>query len=330
MAERARWAVLWGLVAVGVVWPGSAGRAGEEPAEEPAEGNGSPDLPRGILARVDGREVSVREYADYLLASIGTARLGEYIDRLLLAAEAERKEVIVTPDEVEAMVEDAMERTIAGLYRGERRRYEEALERRGITLEERKAWLRQKLFYDTLLDRLVIAGREVTEEEVREEFQRVHGKEGIQRRLRHILVARGPRIGPDGSQLAPRGEAAAEKRARAILAQLRSGADFVDLARKYSDDTFTRVRDGELAGYRGGVFGSAFDEAVAGLTEGRPLSEVVRTAKGFHIIQYLGATKTEFEDVRERIEEELRLRAPTTPERLALVESLRERADIRR
>jgi len=312
---------------------------GQEGAPPPAQGQaaapgsaatpGGAELPPGVLARIDGKDITVDAYAEYLLASLGTSRLGEYIDRLLIEQEAARRGIEVAPEEVEALVADRTRRDIEALYQGNRDRYIEALEAQGTTLEDREARLRQELYYDRLLDRLVIDAREVGEDDVRAEFERVHGPGGERRQLRHILVSTRPRIGPGGERL-ERSDAEARERAGRILEEVRAGADFVEQVKKYSDDTLTRRNEGRIAAYRPGVHGAELDAAVAGLGEGKTLSDVVRSPRGYHIIQWIGTETTRFEDLRETIAQELRNRPATTEEKDTLILELRKKAQITR
>ncbi|MBN1443235.1 MAG: peptidylprolyl isomerase [Planctomycetes bacterium] len=307
--------------------PGAAASAQEgETKEEGAEGGVR--LPPGVVARVDGRDIVLREYADYLLASIGKRKLGEYIDRLLIAAEAQREGIVVTPQEVDELVESRIERTIDGIFQGDRGRYLEALERQGTSLEDRMDELRQSLYYETLLTKIILKRREIGDDALRLEFERVYGKDGVRFDLRHILVSTGRRTGPDGDALPPRQEAAARARAEGILQEIRAGADFVEQVKKYCDDTFTRRGEGRIPSYSASLFGPEFHAAVLKLSAEQPISEVVRSPRGFHIIQFLGRQETKFEDVKAALLEDLRRRPPSAKESLDAMARLREKAEI--
>ena len=72
--------------------------------------------------------------------------------------------------------------------------------------------------------------------------------------------------------------------ADSLLAQLRDGADFAQLARAHSDDQSNADDGGELGYFKRGVMVSEFEEAAFSLNPGE-LSEIVRTPFGFHIIR---------------------------------------------
>jgi parvulin-like peptidyl-prolyl isomerase len=286
------------------------------------------ELPPGVVARVNGRDIVVREYADYLLASIGKQKLGEYIDRLLIAAEAQRQGIVVTPEEVDELVESEIDRTIEGIFQGDRDRYLKALDRQGTNIEDRKAELRQRLYYDTLLTKIILKEREIGEDALHQEFERVYGKDGVRYDLRHILVSTGRRTGPDGKVLPPRGVGAARARAESILKEIRGGADFVEEVKKYCDDTYTRQGEGRIPDYRPSLFGPEFHAAVQKLSPEHPISDVVRSPRGFHIIQFLGKQQTKFDDVKATILEDLRRRPPSAKERLDAMARLHAKAEI--
>jgi peptidyl-prolyl cis-trans isomerase SurA len=79
---------------------------------------------------------------------------------------------------------------------------------------------------------------------------------------------------------------AARIKAQELLDSLRAGADFEDLARRYSDDVGSARNGGNLGLARRGVFVKEFEETAFAL-EPDQLSSVVETQFGFHIIKLL-------------------------------------------
>ena len=74
-----------------------------------------------------------------------------------------------------------------------------------------------------------------------------------------------------------------------ILKQARGGADFAELAKKYSEDTQTKDDGGELPPFPHGQMVAAFDAAAFSLTNNQ-ISDVVTTEYGYHIIKLLDKT----------------------------------------
>lgn len=72
--------------------------------------------------------------------------------------------------------------------------------------------------------------------------------------------------------------------ADSLLKALRAGADFADLARRFSDDSVSRDSGGSLGWFRRGLMVKPFDAVAFRLRPGE-LSYPVETVFGFHIIQ---------------------------------------------
>jgi peptidyl-prolyl cis-trans isomerase SurA len=84
----------------------------------------------------------------------------------------------------------------------------------------------------------------------------------------------------------PLAVAAARAKAEALLDSIKAGADFGDLARKYSQDPGSAQQGGDLGLVRRGQFVKEFETAVFSLSDGQ-VSPIVQTEFGFHIIQLL-------------------------------------------
>jgi peptidyl-prolyl cis-trans isomerase SurA len=81
-------------------------------------------------------------------------------------------------------------------------------------------------------------------------------------------------------------KARARAKAQALLDSLKAGADFADLARRYSEDPGTASLGGDLGLVRRGLFFKEFETAVFALNE-HQISGIVETELGYHIIQLL-------------------------------------------
>lgn len=97
-------------------------------------------------------------------------------------------------------------------------------------------------------------------------------KSTVKPSVKHILITADSRSDADAKKLAD-----------SAAAQIKAGMSFADAAQKYSDDTDSKSKGGVLAVYDKGVFGDAFDTAVASLKSGQ-VSAPVKTQYGYHII----------------------------------------------
>jgi peptidyl-prolyl cis-trans isomerase D len=97
-----------------------------------------------------------------------------------------------------------------------------------------------------------------------------------QARSRHILIKVAP--GADAKT-----DAAAKARAESILKQIQSGANFAELAKKYSDDPGSKDKGGELGFAKRGMMVPEFDTAI--FTQKIGDTKIVKSSFGYHIIQ---------------------------------------------
>ncbi len=99
-----------------------------------------------------------------------------------------------------------------------------------------------------------------------------------------------------------------EKQADDLIAQLKKGAKFGALAKKYSKDTASAVNDGKLGWSTPGNFVPPFAEALTHLKAGQYTAKPVHTQFGWHIIK-LDATRPAkpptLDQLKPQIEQEL-------------------------
>lgn len=131
-----------------------------------------------------------------------------------------------------------------------------------------------------------------------------------QSRARHILLANS---GPDSL-----------KKARDILAQLRAGASFEEMAKAHSTDTGSAARGGDLGFFGPGKMVRPFEDAVNALAKPGDLSEPIESQFGLHIIRLEERREKAiqpFEEVRTQLLDESRA-AITNDARMQKVQSM--------
>jgi peptidyl-prolyl cis-trans isomerase C len=130
----------------------------------------------------------------------------------------------------------------------------------------------------------------VADADVQKEYERAKQQTGTtEYRARHILVA-------------------TEDEAKKLIAEIRGGAKFEDLAQKHSMDEGTRARGGDLDWNVPGTFDKEFAGAMVKLEKGAMTSAPVRTRFGFHIIRLEDVRPVSFPaiaQVRPQIEQRL-------------------------
>lgn len=92
-----------------------------------------------------------------------------------------------------------------------------------------------------------------------------------------------------------------EQKAQDLLAKIRAGGDFAELAKEQSQDSGSAAEGGELGLIEKGTMDPAFEKAAFDLTEIGTVSEVVKSNFGYHIIKLnaiKAASAKPFETVR--------------------------------
>ena len=103
-----------------------------------------------------------------------------------------------------------------------------------------------------------------------------------QAKVSHILI-KTPLPGPDG-KVDDKGTAEAQRRAEDLLKQVKGGANFEDLAKKYSQDPGSAKQGGSLGWIGRGQTLPEFEKTAFSLPKGQ-ISDLVKTSYGFHIIR---------------------------------------------
>ena len=103
-------------------------------------------------------------------------------------------------------------------------------------------------------------------------------------------------------------DAAVKKEAEDVLAKAKAGADFAELAKKYSEDDSNKDKGGDLGFFPKGQMVPEFDAVAFAMQPGQ-ISDLVKTQFGYHIIKMVErkpATKRTLDEVRAQIEDQLK------------------------
>ena len=130
----------------------------------------------------------------------------------------------------------------------------------------------------------------ITDDDVQKEYERAKTQTGDKEyKARHILLE-------------------TEDQAKGMIAELKKGGKFDELATKNSKDNGTKDRGGDLDWNVPSVFDPQFAEAMVKLEKGKYTETPVRTRYGFHVIQLDDARQVKFPafaEVRPRIQQQL-------------------------
>lgn len=243
--------------------------------------------------RAQGQNIAAMRYPDRVKA-MRRETLDLLIDQELVWQAAQQNNVIATPEEVDA----AIDQIRAGFDSPDK--FVSRLMIEGYTEASYREHIKHLVTARKYLDSLS-SGVEVSDTEVHtfyvENPDRFQVPEVI--RARHILL-----------KLDRQADATARKAARekltGILAEARKGADFAELAKQYSEDA-SAAQGGDLGYIPRGRMVQSFERAAFALAPGQ-LSEVVETDFGLHLIlveDHRAADLVPEEKVREQVRDYL-------------------------
>jgi len=148
----------------------------------------------------------------------------------------------------------------------------------------------------------------VTDDAAKAEYDRIKAQEGgTEYRARHILVEK-------------------EDEAKGLIAQIKAGAKFEDLAKKHSKDPGSGERGGDLDYAKADSYVPEFGQAMAKLKKGEMTDTPVKSQFGWHIIRVDDVRQAKlptFEELKPQIAQQMQ------QQKLAEYQkSLREKAKI--
>ncbi len=205
-----------------------------------------------VIAKAGEIRITRRELADLVLEGYGRKVLEEYALLLVTREEAKRRGVATG----ETVLKEEMDRVLSDMAPGSSRDQQEKLLRfmlqsRGVSRTEFEMLLERQ----GLLRRMAGGDAEVTEEMLKQEYERLHGRRA---RVR-VLAAESPR------------------KVEEAVRRAKGGADFAQLARELSEDPRTAANDGLLGPFsrQEPEVPLAIREAAFGMTEPGSLSGVI-------------------------------------------------------
>ncbi len=231
------------------------------------------------VATVDEDKITANDVYQLMLKQVGPQAVDQLIVERLLDKEAAKQNVSVTDSDYDAEIAKIKEQN-----GWDDATFTSQLESAGFTLDELKEQMKPQL----VLTKLVEPQIQVTDEELQKYYDenKAQFETPEQVKASHILV-----------------ETKAE--ADDLLAQIKGGADFAELAKAHSKDPGSGAQGGDLGFFGKGQMVAPFEEAAFALEIGE-VSEVVESEHGFHIIKLTdkkAAATATFEEKKEEIRE---------------------------
>jgi parvulin-like peptidyl-prolyl isomerase len=240
-----------------------------------------PELYRAVNGQLDITEVPSEHIVNYInQVAISLA------DKNMLMADAADQGIEVSEEDIQAEMEQIWSNPRFG---GSEEAFKDYIESQGFTMDMVRQDIRDGLIFQAYLEQVIDPEIDVPEEVLREAY-----KEPVSASVRHILLS------TQGQN--PEEKAETRKKMEGILKRARSGEDFSELAKEYSEDPGSKEQGGLYENFSRGQMVPAFDEAAFSEPVGS-ITDIVETQFGYHIIKILDR-KSEtrpFEEVRDSL-----------------------------
>ena len=269
-------------------------------------GGGSDEVPTNAVAVVDGQEIAKTDY-DALIAQAKKSYKNQkrdfpkagsqefrtlknqavqfLVQREQFEQEAENLDVNVTDKQVDARFKQILKQ----YFGGDMKKFNSQLKAQGLKEEQVRKDLRSQIVSEKIFAQ-VTKDVKVTDKQIEDYYNKNKAQYSRpeSRDVRHILVK-------------------SKAKANQLEAQLKAGASFAVLAKKFSEDTGSKADGGKLTISKGQTV-APFDKVAFELKK-NAISKPVKTEFGYHIIQALSDTKpatvTPLKEVKESIRQQL-------------------------
>jgi foldase protein PrsA len=236
-----------------------------------------------VVAKVNGEKITKDALYDEMARYLGQDTVNSMLDSLVTAKlvdqEAAKAKITVTDDDLNAEIDQLVEQF------GSEDSFNSALSSSGLTIDNLKEQMRTQVQIEKLFEKKI----DIKDEDVKRYFEenKEMFAEPEQVRASHILVE-------------------SEEEAKAILDELKNGADFAELAKEKSIDG-SKDKGGDLDYFTRGEMVPEFEEAAFNLEVGE-ISDIVKSDFGYHIIKVSdkkAAVEPEFETAKDKVREQL-------------------------
>ncbi len=173
-------------------------------------------------------------------------------------------------------------------------KFEQSLQKNGLTIDFVKNEISKSLLIQNFLEQKLDAETEVSEADLKKAYN-----EDKTATVRHILLST---QGKSDSA-----KQAIHEKMEDILQKAKNGADFAELAKKYSEDPGSAKNGGLYKDFGRGRMVKPFEEAAFNTPVGE-VSGIIETRFGYHILKVIDRKKETrpYEDVKEQLKAQLK------------------------
>jgi peptidyl-prolyl cis-trans isomerase SurA len=231
-------------------------------------------------------------------SQIRRAALDHLVEKKLIDQKIKELNIKVTDEEIRQAIDDVKKQN----NMASQEVLVTALASQGLTFEQYRSQLQEQIEKLKLVSMEVRAKIQVGETEMREYYEanRVKYSEDETFRARHIFFRTNEKAPADDIKRTM-------STALMVLAEAKSGKDFAELAKSYSEDPAARKDGGALGTFKKGDMMPELETAILSMKPGE-VSELVYTTAGFHIVKLEERTSGKmksFESVKTEIEDTL-------------------------
>ena len=276
----------------------------------------APEIISGIAAIVNDDVITIyevnREYATILreeekrtgqplspeaLKTLKQDLITALIDRKLIKQKIKELNIAVSEEEVRQSIEDVKKQNKLS-----QEALTSALLAQGMTFDQYRAQIKEQLERLRLMSQEVKSKIQVGEKEIRDYYDANLSQftEEPTYRARHIFLKIAKNASNDEIKKVM-------LKAANVMTETGSGADFAEMAKKYSDDPGAAKDGGDLGTFKKGDMLPEIENAVLAMKPGE-ISELVTSSAGFHIIKLeekIAGKVKPFESVKGLIDDQL-------------------------
>ena len=241
-----------------------------------------------LYANMGKRTEQLKTFDAKRLRSIIDENATRLAERKLLLAEANKAKSSVTPIEIQNILDLQYRRA------GGEEKFLQYLEENGIDLEFVKESIEKDLRIENYLEGYFANKIPVSEEDI----QRIYDQDKTAT-VRHILLSTQNKTDQEKQEI--------RKKMEGILSRAKSGEDFAELAKTYTEDPGSKDTGGLYENFGRGQMVPPFEVASFSVPIGE-ISDIVETSFGYHIIKVIDRKKETrpLDEVRTEIEAQIR------------------------